>query len=142
MIVVRTSFTAWSRHEDDHAQRQAGLDVLNHIVRQTRQARSVIDISLASDNSGTLTLLNSSGSSLVWDHDAGSKEVRFGVNTATNLLASSIEELTFIGYNADGVATTDVDLIHSVECVAKVIVARPSGSDTITTACRAWLRSW
>lgn len=143
MVVVRTSYTAWNRHEDDHALRQAGLDVLNHIVRTVRQARAVEDISLASDNSGTLTVLDVNGNLLVWDHDAGSKEVRYGITSASNLLATNIEELTFVGYKLDGLTTTtESGLIHSIECTSKVNVTRPSGPQTISTSCRAWLRAW
>ncbi len=143
MVVVRTSYTAWNRHEDDHTQRQAGLDVLNHIVRTARQAKAVTAISLASNNSGTLTMLDINGNLLVWDHDSGSKEVRYGVTSATNLLASGVEELTFVGRKADGVtSTTDPGLIHSVECTSKVNVTRPTGAETITSTCRAWLRVW
>ena len=53
MVIVRTSYTAWNRHEDDHTQRQAGLDVLKHIVRKTRQIKAVTAISSASDISGS-----------------------------------------------------------------------------------------
>lgn len=106
MVVVRTSYSAWNRHEDDHAQRQAGLAVLKHIVRQARQCRAVVDISVATDNSGTLTLLDTNGNLLVWEHDSGSKEVRYGIATATNVLATGIEELTFVGMKVDGLTPT------------------------------------
>ena len=143
MVVVRSSYTAWNRHEDDHATRQAGIAVLKHIVRQARQARATIAISLASEKSGSLTLLSSDGNLLIWEHDSSSKEVRYGVNTATNVLATDIEELSFIGLKADGTtSTTDPGLIHSIQCTAKVDVTRPAGTETVTTSCRAWLRAW
>lgn len=143
MVVVRTSYSAWNRHNDEHAQRQAGLDVLQHIVRTTRQARAVSNISLASDNSGTLTLLDISGNLLVWKHDSGSSQVQYGIGSASNLLATGVEELNFVGYKVDGLtATTDPGLIHSIQCTSKVNVSRPAGAETITTTCRAWLRSW
>lgn len=143
MVLVRTSYTAWNRHEDDHAVRRAGVDVLKHIVRQARQAQGVLEISLASETSGTLKLLGSQGNILVWEHDNGSKQVRFGLTTASSVLASNIEELNFVGYKLDGITTTtDPGLIHSVECTTKVNVPRPTGSETITTSNRAWLRAW
>lgn len=143
MVIVRTSYAAWNRHEEDHTARHAGLAVLKHIVRQSRQAKAVINISLAADNSGSLSLLDNSGNLLVWEHDSGSKEVRFGITSATNVLATGIEELNFIGLKLDGsTQTTEPGLIHSVECTTKVNVTRPSGTDTVTTSCRAWLRSW
>ena len=143
MVIVRTSYTAWSRHEDDHAQRQAGISVLKHIVRRSRQCRAVADISLPSDNSGSLTLLDTNGNLLVWEHDAGSKEVRYGITTATNVLATGIETLTFVGLKVDGITpTTEVGLIHSVDCTTTVNLARPAGTDTVTASSQAWIRSW
>ncbi len=143
MVIVRTSYTAWGRHEKDHSQRQASLAVLKHIVRQTRQAKSVMAISSASDISGSLSLLGTNGDILVWEHDAGSKEVLFGVGTATHVLATGIEELNFIGYRANGTTQTiDVGLIHSVRCSTQVNIARPSSTDSIKTSCQAWLRAW
>jgi len=147
MMIVRMSYTVWHRHEGDHEQRQSGLAVLQHIARQVRQAKAVQAISLDTDDSGFLSLLDAKGNLLVWEHDTGSKEIRFGVNTATNVLATRIEELTFRGYKADyvpGVSmpTTDPGLIHMVECTAKVDIIRPASTETVTTSMRAWLRSW
>lgn len=143
MVIMRTSYTAWNRHEDDHALRGSGLAVLKHIVRETRQARAVTAISLASDDSGKLTLLDADGNVLVWEHNAGTKQVLFGETTATHVLATDIEELNFVGIKADGTtATTDPGLIHSVQCTTKVNIPRPSGTETVTTSNRAWLRAW
>jgi len=143
MVIVRTSYTAWKRHEDDHVTRQSGLAVLRHIARQVRQAKAATAISLATDNSGSLSLLDTNGDVLVWGHDAGSKEARFGVVTATNVLATNIEELTFVGYKVDGTTpTTDPGLIHLVKCTTIVNVIRPAGIEAVTTSCQAWLRAW
>lgn len=143
MVVVRTAYSAWNRHEDDHELRQQGLAVLKHIVRQARQSTAVVAISSASDNSGSLSLLDVNGDVLVWEHDAGSKEVRYGVSTATNVLATNVEELTFVGMKVDDTtATTDPGLIHTIDCTTKISIARPAGPETVTTSCRAWLRAW
>lgn len=143
MVIVRTSYTAWNRHEDDHAQRQSGLAALQHMVRQARQSRAVVDISLATDISGALSLLDVNGNLLVWEHDSGSKEVRYGINTATNVLATGIEELNFIGLKVDGsTQTTEPGLIHSVQCTTKVNLTRPAGTETVTTSSQAWIRAW
>ena len=143
MVLVRTSYTAWNRHEDDHLQRQEGIAVLRHIARHVRQAKAVMAISAASDNSGSLSLLTTDGNVLVWEHDAATKEVRYGIATATNVLAKGIEELTFVGIKVDGVQqTTEVGLIHLVQCTAKFNLARPAGSVLETLSCRAWLRAW
>ncbi|MEM8944045.1 MAG: prepilin-type N-terminal cleavage/methylation domain-containing protein [Planctomycetota bacterium] len=143
MVVVRTSYTAWNRHEDDHTQRQSGLDVLQHIVRHARQAKAVTSISSSSDNSGSLSLLTINGDILVWDHDGSTNEVRYGVTTATEILATDVEELNFVGLKLDGTtATIESGLIHSVECRTTVNVSRPSGTEAVNTSCQAWLRAW
>ncbi len=143
MVIVRTSYTSWHRHEGDHTARQSGLAVLKHIVRQSRQCRSVLDISNAAETSGTLSLLDTDGNILVWEHNAGSKEVLFGVTTASDVLATGIEELNFVGLKVDGTTqTTDPGLIHAVHCTTKVDLTRPASTETVTNSCRAWIRSW
>jgi len=143
MMLVRTSYTAWNRHEDDQAQRQEGLLVLQHIARQVRQSKSVMAITVASDNSGSLSLLTTDGRLLVWDHNAATKEVLYGENTATDVLAKGIDELTFVGIKVNGIdQTTELGLIHSVECTTKVNIARPAGTEVVAASCRAWLRAW
>ncbi len=143
MVIVRTSYTAWNRHEDDHTQRQAGLAFLKHIVRKVRQAKAVIAISAPTDYSGSLTLLDADGNLLVWEHDNATKEVLYGIGTATDVLATGIEELKFVGLKLNGATqTTDPGLIHTVECTTSVTLTRPTGTESVTTSCRAWLRSW
>jgi len=143
MVIVRTSYTAWNRHEDDLAQRQQGLVVLQHIIRHTRQAASVIAISPSTETSGSISMLDAAGNILVWQHNAGTKEVRFGITTATNVLATNIEELGFVAFKADGTTpTTDPGLIHVVQCTTKINITRPAGTETIATSNRAWLRAW
>ena len=143
VVLVRTSYTAWNRHEDDHQQRRAALAVVRHLMRNARQAIAVTAISAASDASGTISLSMSNGNLLVWDHDATSKEVRFGTNAATDLLAKNIEEFTLVGFKVDGTtATNETDLIHSVRCTVKFNLTRPNGTQLKTVSCQAWLRSW
>ena len=143
MVLVRTSYTSWNRHEDDHAQRQAGLAVLRHITRQARQCRGVVAISLATDNSGTLSLLTPDNRVLVWDHDSGTSTVNFGIDTADQVLATGVKELTFVGLKLDGsTQSTEPGLIHSIQCTTRVDITRPSGIVTDTHSTRAWLRAW
>lgn len=143
VVLVRTTHTAWNRHEDDQQQRGAAIAILRHIVRNARQANTVAAISSASDTSGTVTMTASNGDQLVWDHDATTKEVRYGVDTATELLAKGIEEFTLVGIKANGVdQTTDINLIHSIRCTVKFNLTRPSGNQLKTVSCQGWLRSW
>jgi len=143
MMLVRTSYSAWNRHEEDHSQRQESLAVLRHIARQARQCKSVMAISIATDNSGFLSLLTTDGRLLVWDHDAATKEVHYGENAATNVLATGVEELAFTGIKVDGTTpTTQLGLIHSIQCTTKINLTRPTGIQVVTTSCHAWLRAW
>jgi hypothetical protein len=143
MVLVRTTYSAWNRHEEDQATRQSGIAVLRHIVRNVRQATSVTAISTAGDNSGTLSVLTPTGQTLIWDHDAATKQVLFGVSTADQVLATGIEKLSFVGIRTDGsTLTTDVGLIHSIQATTEVALSRPSGTEAVTTSCQAWLRAW
>jgi prepilin-type N-terminal cleavage/methylation domain-containing protein len=143
MTLVRTAYTAWNRHDDDQSQRQQAAAVLRHICRQVRQAKAVMAISSAADNSGTLSLLMPSGDTYVWDHNAITKEVAFGIDTASSLLAHDIEELFFRAANVDGsTQVTEVGLIHSILCTVKFNLARPAGNELITVSSQAWLRAW
>jgi prepilin-type N-terminal cleavage/methylation domain-containing protein len=143
VVMVRTTYTAWNRHEDDHQQMRAAIGVLRHLVRQVRQGVAVTALSDDTDTSGNLTLLNSDGNTLVWDHNDSTNEVRFGVGSATDLLAKNIDEFTITGHKSNGNdKTTDIDLIHSVSCVVKYTVTRPAGNEQKTIKCQAWLRSW
>ena len=143
MELVRTSYVAWHRHEEDQQTRQAGIAVLRHIGRHVRQAAAVMAISSAADDSGTLSILTPTGETLVWDHDAGTKQVLFGVTTANQVLATDIEKLNFAGFRTDGVtATSDVGLIHSIRATTEVALHRPNGTEAVTTSCQSWLRAW
>jgi prepilin-type N-terminal cleavage/methylation domain-containing protein len=143
MVLVRTSYTAWNRHEEDQETRQASIAVLRHIVRHVRQATAVTAISGAGDHSGTLSVLTTSGETLVWDHDAATKRVLFGISSANQVLATDIEKLNFVGYRTDGTTpATDVGLIHSIRATTEVALMRPTGAEAVTTSCQAWLRAW
>ena len=121
VVVVRTARSAWDRHHSDSARQQEGIALLRHIMRHLRQAEAVVAITPFTDTSGSLSLLMTNGDVLVWDHDSATKEVRFGVGSATELLAKNIEELTFHGYRADlTVDNSDVSLIHSIMALTRI----------------------
>jgi prepilin-type N-terminal cleavage/methylation domain-containing protein len=143
MTLVRTAYTAWHRHDDDHTQRQQAAAILRHVCRHVRQARAVMAVSAATDTSGTLSLLMSNGDTNVWEHSNGTLDVDFGIGTASDLLAYGIDELTFQATRVDGVTVaTDIGLIHSILCTVKFTLSRPSGSKVVTVSSRAFIRSW
>lgn len=143
MTLVRTSYSAWNRHSKEQETRQAGIAVLRHIVREARQATSVVAISDPSDTSGSLSLMNAAGETLVWDHDSVNKRVLFGKGTATEVLATGINELEFSGLITDGVGTTlDVGIIHSIKASTMVTLNKGTTTENVTSSCQAWLRAW
>ena len=94
-------------------------------MRQCRQAKGVTAISASTDTAGSLAVTLADGSTAVWARNAGADEVNFGIGAATDLLAEYIEELTFTGYEADGVTTTATPAdIRSVNCRVRVELPR------------------
>ena len=90
---------------------------------------------------GSLSFTTSTGATCTWARNASS-DVYFNNGTSNQLLAKSINSLTFTGYKADGVtATTTVADIQVVQCQVQITLPRGAGvTRTLTT--RAWIRSW
>ena len=104
-----------------------------------RQADSVTAISAASDTTGGVSFLTTTGTTRTWSHDGGSKEVLFDNGGGNQLLAKNVESLSFIGFEADGVTQTMVvNDIQAVKCTVQVTLAGAMR----TVSCRAWIRTW
>jgi prepilin-type N-terminal cleavage/methylation domain-containing protein len=142
VVLVRTAYTAWNRHEDDNSQRRAANAVLRHIGRKVRQATAVVDISPSTDLSGNLSLLMPNGELAVWEHNDGTKQVLYGIGTATDVLADEVDSLRFYGYKTTMAQTTEPGLVHCIQAVVGVNISRPSGTDTELFYGSALLRSW
>jgi len=141
-IVLRTGHAAWDAHNGDAVRVASANAVLRHVARRVRQAQAVTNISLPSDTSGTLSLSMPTLETYVWDHSDVDDQVSFGVSTADSVLAEEITELSFTGYEADGVTQTTVaGDIHSVKCHVSVQLPRDTGGAR-SVSCMAWLRSW
>jgi hypothetical protein len=141
-VVIRTGHVAWKARQDDSAKIMAANATVRHIVRRVRQAEAVTAISPPNKKEGHLSLLMPSGETYVWELDKQAEEAFFGVDSADNLLGRGITELTFTGYEADGVTETlTEDDIQSVKC--RVVVELPRDvNGTRTVTCWAWLRAW
>lgn len=141
-IVLRTGHAAWEANNADAVRIASANAVLRHVARRVRQAQAVTNISSVGDASGTLSLSMPTLETYVWDHDDVGDLVSFGVSTADSVLAEEITELSFTGYEADGVTQTAVaDDIHSVKCQVSVQLPRDTGGAR-SVSCMAWLRSW
>ena len=112
------------------------------LSRQLRQATAVTAITAAGNTHGQPVVHDwPAGVTRTWARNASS-DVYFNNGTSNQLLAKSINSLTFTGYKADGVtATTTVTDIQVVQCQVQITLPRGAGvTRTLTT--RAWIRSW
>jgi prepilin-type N-terminal cleavage/methylation domain-containing protein len=138
--LLRTSQTVWQAHDGDAAKLEAAHASARHIVRQLRQCTAVSAITPAAQTDGSISAINGSGQTLVWSRVGG--EVRYGVSSATNVLADGISQLKFTGYKADGTTTTTT--VGEIQCVLVTVVVTldrdVNASKTITS--RVWLRAW
>ena len=141
MVVLRSSFATWHAHEGDLVQMANADAVLRHIVRGIRQADSVVSITDGADTTGKLEMRDAAGATIYWEHTGGfTGEVVY--NAAGSLLARDIDELIFVGYEADGVtATTNPNKVQLIHCSVKVTLPRGAGQ-TRTLSCYGWVRSW
>jgi Tfp pilus assembly protein PilW len=140
VVVVQSSFACWNAHESDLDIEENAYAVLNHFVREMRQATAVTAITAAGDTAGSLSITNSSGTTVTWA--ISGTTVTFNNGTGAQNLATSINQLTFVGYQADGTtATTTVANIHMVKCTVQVTLTHGAGI-TRTMSTTAWIRSW
>lgn len=142
VVVMRSGYAVWNAQEADIDALENGYGVLRHFVQQMRQADAVTVISAPTNTTGNLTFTTATGAIRSWSHNGGPEEVYFNNGTSNQLLAKSIDTLTFTGYKADGVTpTTVVDDIQVVTCAVQVTLPQ-GGGVTRTLSCRAWIRTW
>jgi type II secretory pathway pseudopilin PulG len=139
VVIVRSSYGVWNAYEQDIDINENAYGVLRHVIRQLRQADAITAISGPTDNSGGLTYATPDGATRSWSHNNG--QVFYNNGSGDQLLAQSIDELTFVGYNAAGNPTTVPDEIQRVKCTAEVTLAHGSGTPK-TVSATAWIRSW
>jgi hypothetical protein len=101
----------------------------------------VTAITAAGNTTGSLSFTTATGATCTVARNASS-DVYYNNGTSNQLLAKSINTMTFTGYKADGItATTTVTDIQIVQCQVQLTLPRGAGvTRTLTT--RAWVRSW
>ena len=141
--VLRGAHSTWADHEGDQVRLESAHATMRHLVRQVRQAQAVSAISIATDNSGSLSVLMPSGETHAWDHDSGIDTVLFDTDgSADQPLAEHITGLKFVAYQADlTTATTTPDEIRAIRCTVTTELDREVGS-TVEINSWVWLRSW
>ena len=141
VVVMRSSYAIWNAQEADIDILENGYGELRHFVTQMRQATSITSITASNHTLGSLSFSTFSGATRTWTRNSSS-DVYFNNGTSNQLLAKSINSLTFTGYKADGVtATTTVSEIQVVVCQVQITLPRGAGV-TRTLSTRAWVRSW
>ena len=142
VVVIRSGYAVWNAYEDDVAVMENAYAVLRHFARQMRQAQGVSAISTAVDTTGDLSINTVGGAVHSWSLNGGNQQVTYDNGTTTGLLAQSINQMTFVGYEPDGVtATTAVDDIQLVQCTVQVTLSLGGGM-TRDVSTMAWIRSW
>jgi hypothetical protein len=141
VVVMNTGFSVWKAQEADIDVLENGYGVLRHFARQLRQSTNITAITASSNTTGSLSFTMASGAGCTVARNSSS-DVYYNNGTSNQLLAKSIDSMTFTGYKADGTtATTTVSDIQVVQCQVQVTLPRGAGiTRTLTT--RAWLRAW
>ena len=141
VVVMRSGYAVWNAQEADIDVLDNGYGVLRHFVTKMRQATTVTAITASGNTQGSLSFTTSTGATCIWARNSSS-DVYFNNGTSNQLLAKSINSMTFTGYKADGItATTTVTDIQVVQCQVQITLPRGAGvTRTLTT--RAWIRSW
>ncbi|MFN3152380.1 type II secretion system protein J [Bremerella sp.] len=139
-VLLRVNYATWREYQTDNLRHEAAVGVLRHMVRQIRQCEEIVTISSPADNSGSLSLLMTDGSTIVWDHSG--TDVNYGTTTANQLLGNNITGLTFVGYELDGTTTTTV--ADDVRCVritvSYTLPDRATANRTLTA--NVWVRAF
>jgi prepilin-type N-terminal cleavage/methylation domain-containing protein len=141
VVVMNSGYSVWKAQEADIDVLENGYGVLRHFARHLRQASSISAITASGNTTGSLSFTLATGAACTMARN-GSSEVYYNNGTSDQLLAKSINSMTFTGYKADGVtATTTLSDIQIVQCQVQITLPRGAGiTRTLTT--RAWLRSW
>lgn len=139
-VLLRVNYDQWLEYRNGCLRQESATGVLRHLVRQIRQAESVVAVSPSSDTSGSLSVRMPSGETVVWEHSG--TNVRYGVTAPTQLLGNHISGLTFVGLQGDGV-TPAADVLN-VQCVqitvAYTLPDRTPSARSLTTT--AWVRAF
>ena len=139
-VLLRVNYGHWLDYRSDSLRQESATGVLRHLVRQVRQAEQVVAITPSFNSSGSLSLRMPTGQVVVWDHNG--TDVRYGENTATQLLGNHITSLTFAGLQKDGItpASDPVDVQSVRITVAYTLPARTPAARSLTTV--AWVRAF
>lgn len=103
--VLRTSRQVWEAHEADLTRLRSAHAVVRHIVRETREAQEVTEVTARQPTGGRLSVRLPDGDELTWQHDATTSQVLFrqaSVSSQAQVVADQIDSLEFRPILIDG----------------------------------------
>jgi|GEM_PF-1173062 len=143
-VVLRTSRQAWSTHQSDLLATQTAHAVVRHIVRELREADSVISVTGTTAPAGDLTIRNASGTQLRWQHNTTTKQVLFtdtSISNTAQVLADNVQFVRFTAYAPDGITQTLAsEQMQSLK--VDVAVPLPSTGGIRSIGSWVWLRNF
>ncbi|MCH8241146.1 MAG: hypothetical protein IH897_00890, partial [Planctomycetes bacterium] len=134
---VRITWQAWDMQarRSDTLQHLSGT--LTHITRHLRSARTVVEVSGPTDDSGFLAITLPDDSVVKWDHDGITGRIYYGIDPPTSLLALDIDTLTFECFEIDGVTSTTITTdIRMIRITSSVTVTGQS----VPLSAMVWIR--
>ena len=134
---VRITWQAWDMQvrRSDTLQHLSGT--LTHITRYLRSARTVVEVSGPTDDSGFLAITLPDDSVVKWDHDGITGRIYYGIDPPTSLLALDIDTLTFECFEIDGVTSTTITTdIRMIRITSSVTVTGQS----VPLSAMVWIR--
>ncbi|TWT48870.1 prepilin-type N-terminal cleavage/methylation domain-containing protein [Botrimarina hoheduenensis] len=139
MVVLRSSYATWRLHEEELDRAGAANAVLRHLVRGVRQANAVTAVTATAAPNGALSVQLNDGLVATWTYSSGTVLYQM-TGGSPQTLSDNITGLSFTGYEADGVTTTDNPSdIHALRCA--VTTTLPSGANR-TASSFTWVRAW
>lgn len=143
-VVLRTSRQAWSSHQSDLLATQTAHAVIRHIVRELREADSVVSVTGSTAPAGDLTIRDASGNQLRWQHNTTTKQVLFtdtSVSNTAQVLADNVQFVRFTAYTPNGVnQTLSTEQMQFLK--VDVAVPLPSTGGIRAIGSWVWLRNF
>ncbi len=138
--LLKTSHSIWEAYESDHTRLDSLQATTRHLVRHLRDTDQIVSLSPSDSTAGAISARQAAGPTETWWRVGN--QVWYRRDGTSGLLADDITELTFVGFEKDGITPTTVpSRVRIVEVTAKVQLDRENHGEK-TSRCRVWLRPW
>lgn len=143
-VVLRTAREAWDAHETDSVRLRTAHASVRNIVRATREASEIVNITTGVTANASLTIRLTDGDTLTWQHDSRLKTISLtqtSVSSTPTIIAEGVETLEFVPYRVDGGLFSSSMIDRAQEIEVRVGVVLPHETPVIRqAAARVWLR--